>query len=119
MSTASRQDTSWRLQTDRSTPGATRFLHQRGITVLPDVLANAGGVTVSYFEWLQNRSGLYWEMEEVARRLKKTMDRESDHVFDLAEELDISLRTAAYLHGVKRIVGAIQEQGTREYFSED
>ena len=94
-------------------------LHQQGVTVLPDVLANAGGVTVSYFEWLQNRSGLYWELEEVSRRLKKTMDRESDHVFDLAEELDISLRTAAYLHGVKRIVGAIQEQGTREYFSED
>ncbi|MDE0411149.1 MAG: Glu/Leu/Phe/Val dehydrogenase [Gammaproteobacteria bacterium] len=94
-------------------------LHQRGITVLPDVLANAGGVTVSYFEWLQNRSGLYWELEEVSRRLKKTMDRESDHVFDLVEELGISLRTAAYLHGVERIVGAIQQQGTREYFSED
>ncbi len=94
-------------------------LHQRSITVLADVLANAGGVTVSYFEWLQNRSGLYWELEEVSRRLKKTMDRESDHVFDLVEELGVSLRTAAYLHGVERIVGAIQEQGTREYFSED
>ena len=94
-------------------------LHQRGTTVLPDVLANAGGVTVSYFEWLQNRSGLYWELEEVSRRLKKTMDRESDHVFDLVEERGVSLRTAAYLHGVERIVGAIQQQGTREYFSED
>ncbi len=93
-------------------------LFKRGVTVLPDVLANSGGVTVSYFEWLQNRSGLYWENAEVNKRLKKTMEREADHIFDAAREQDTSLRTAAYQHGVKRIVGAIQEQGTQEYFSQ-
>ncbi len=92
------------------------ILAERKILVLPDVLANAGGVTVSYFEWVQNRAGLYWDEQEIIERLKKVMDREAECIFDLAERKHISLRTAAYLHGVERIVGAIREQGTREYF---
>ena len=95
---------------------ADAILTERGIPVLPDVLVNAGGVTVSYFEWVQNRTGYYWEESEVNTKLKIIMDRESNHIFDLAEQRDISLRTAAYLQGVRKIAGAISEQGTREYF---
>jgi len=92
------------------------ILQEKDIKVLPDVLVNAGGVTVSYFEWVQNLIGLYWEEDEVNERLKKKMDREAKSIFDLAEEKNISLRTAAYLTGVQRIAGAITEKGTREYF---
>lgn len=95
---------------------ADAILAEHGIAVIPDVLANAGGVTVSYFEWVQNRAGFYWEAEEVNNRLKKIMKREAGYIFDLAEKKALSLRTAAYLHGVERIAGAISEQGTHEYF---
>ncbi|MDQ7016743.1 MAG: Glu/Leu/Phe/Val dehydrogenase [Gammaproteobacteria bacterium] len=99
------------------TSQADAILNQHDITVLPDVLANAGGVTVSYFEWVQNRAGLYWEEEEVNERLAKFMRREAGHIFKRAEKEETTLRTAAYLHGVERIAGAIQERGTREYFT--
>jgi glutamate dehydrogenase (NADP+) len=95
---------------------ADAILSQKNIPVIPDVLANAGGVTVSYFEWVQNHAGMYWSEEEVNEKLKKIMDRESNIIFDLAEEKNISLRTAAYLQGVSRIAGAIHERGTKEYF---
>ncbi len=98
------------------TSNADTILEQRGIVVLPDVLVNAGGVTVSYFEWVQNRAGLYWEEAMVNDRLKKKMSKEAKAVFTIAEDKGLSLRTAAYLLGVKRIAGAIGEQGTREYF---
>ncbi len=95
---------------------ADAILATRGIPVLPDVLVNSGGVTVSYFEWVQNRAGYYWELDEVNTKLKIIMDREARNIFALAEEKNISLRTAAYIYGVQRIAGAISEKGTREYF---
>lgn len=98
------------------TSAADVILEEKGITVLPDVLVNGGGVTVSYFEWVQNRAGLYWEEQEVNDRLKKKVIRQANAIFDLVDEKKISLRTAAYLLGVKRIAGAIAEKGTREYF---
>ncbi len=95
---------------------ADSILEAKSINVIPDVLCNAGGVTVSYFEWVQNRAGFYWDEEEVNQRLKTIMDRESNLIFDMANEKNISLRTAAYLHAVKRIAGAIGERGTHEFF---
>ena len=98
------------------TSEADEILEKKGIQVLPDVLANAGGVTVSYFEWVQNRAGYYWEEDKVNARLKKCITREAGTIFDLADEKQVSLRTAAYLQGVNRIAGAIAQQGTLEYF---
>ena len=94
------------------------ILDKKGTRILPDVLANGGGVTVSHFEWVQNRAGFYWEEQEVNDRLKAKMEKEAKAIFDLAGSKKISLRTAAYLQGVKRIAGAISEKGTREYFQE-
>lgn len=101
------------------TSEADLLLEKRGVTVLPDVLANAGGVTVSYFEWVQNRAGFYWDAGKVNSRLEKLMAREAKGIFELSQDKQISLRTAAYLQGVKRIAGAITQQGTHEYFLSD
>lgn len=98
------------------TSEADVILEKNGVFVLPDVLANAGGVTVSYFEWVQNRAGYYWGEEKVNARLEKCITREAMDIFGLSDEKGISLRTAAYLQGVNRIAGAITQQGTREYF---
>lgn len=100
-----------------TTSRAGEILAHRQIDVLPDILANAGGVTVSYFEWVQNRSGLAWSLDEVNGKLGEIMGRETRHVLDQAEELDTDLRTAAYVHALKRISEAVEATGTREYFA--
>lgn len=99
------------------TPKADAILEANNVQVIPDILANSGGVVVSHFEWVQNRSGLYWEAEEVDQRLAQTMRRESNVVFDLAAEYKTSLRTAAYLHGIKRLAGAMELQGNQKFFA--
>jgi len=96
--------------------GADAILIERGVEVVPDVLANAGGVTVSYFEWTQNCSGHYWTSEEVATRLARRMTDEAERVFDRAAEHGIDLRTAAYAHALERIGTAIAALGTESYF---
>jgi len=98
------------------TAGADKLLDARGITVLPDILANAGGVTVSYFEWVQNRQGYYWSAEEVQQRLKPLMEQEAMHVWSIAQRKAISMRTAAYVHGLQRLSAAIEAHGTQSYF---
>ena len=95
---------------------ADDILDATNAIVIPDVLANAGGVTVSYFEWVQNRAGYYWEEQEVNEKLKKIMQKQAAKIFDLAQKKAISLRTAAYLDGLEKISGAIQNRGTKEYF---
>ncbi len=96
---------------------ADRILEQREITVIPDILANAGGVTVSYYEWLQNRSGDYWSAETVDQRLESRMREQYRKVRELAEELEISFRQAAYCLALKRLGAAADALGTRSLFN--
>ena len=98
------------------TADADAILEKKGIVVLPDILANAGGVTVSYFEWVQNRQGYYWDLEEVHQRLLKTMEREGRAVWTISRERGTSVRTAAYIHALSRLANAIEAHGTQSYF---
>nr|WP_199296546.1 Glu/Leu/Phe/Val dehydrogenase [Leptolyngbya sp. FACHB-711] len=96
------------------TSAADAILESKGIQVFPDILVNAGGVTVSYFEWVQNRSGLYWSLEEVNRRLNEKMTEETERIWVTAKELSCSMRTAAYVHALDRLGQALRTRGTRE-----
>ncbi len=102
-----------------TTNDADQVLTDRDVAVVPDVLANAGGVTVSYFEWAQNRMGLQWTLSEVRSRLEEIMERETDGVLDFAEDKSTDLRTAAYTVALHRIGEAVAAQGTRRYFSDE
>lgn len=99
------------------TPEADGVLDQKGVIVVPDVLANAGGVTVSYFEWTQNKQGFYWTLEEVHERLRQIMIREYQAIQAMAREKNVSLRTAAYAHALRRLAGAIESTGTSQTYA--
>jgi glutamate dehydrogenase (NADP+) len=98
------------------TSAADKILEEKGISVFPDILVNAGGVTVSYFEWVQNRSGLYWTLEDVNQRLRQKIVEETNKIWKIAQELSISMRTAAYVHALNRLGEAINAKGTRDYY---
>jgi glutamate dehydrogenase (NADP+) len=101
------------------TPEADVVLNRKGVFLLPDILANAGGVTVSYFEWVQNKTGFYWTLEDVHRRLRERMVVEFNHIYDISKEKQIDMRTAAYVHALTRLGVAIESLGTRRFFSVD
>lgn len=98
---------------------AEAVLDARGVTIVPDVLANAGGVSVSYFEWVQNRSGFPWDLPEVRDKLAQYMSRAFEQVWQIAEAEQLSLRAAAYTAALRRISEATTAHGTREYFKGD
>ncbi len=99
------------------TSGADEILARKGIVVLPDILANAGGVTVSYFEWVQNRQGFYWPVEEIHERLRVIMEREGEAVWQVSRDKSTSCRTAAYVHALSRLAEAIEAHGTQPFFT--
>lgn len=101
------------------TSKADAILADRGIPVLPDVLVNTGGVIVSYFEWIQNRTGDYWTAKKVAERMQERISEQSELCFKLAEDEDISFRNAAYMQGIRRITQAMDDRGNQGYFNGD
>ncbi len=93
------------------TADADRLLADRGVTIVPDILANAGGVVVSYFEWVQSRAQFYWELDEVERRLDIYMRRAMELVLATSRTYDSSLREAAFIVAVERVARAIEKRG--------
>ena len=94
-----------------TTMEATRILTERGILLVPDVLASCGGVTVSYFEWVQNNQGYYWSEEEVEEKLEKVMVKAFNNVYDTAQSRKIDMRLAAYIVGLRKMAEAVRFRG--------
>ena len=94
-----------------TTTRADKILNKAGVLVVPDILANSGGVTVSYFEWVQDRQGLFWREQEVNDRLEHIMVQSFHDVAAMADEHKVSFRVAAFMLAIKRVVDAIQLRG--------
>jgi glutamate dehydrogenase (NAD(P)+) len=90
---------------------ADTIFHERGIPVVPDILANAGGVTVSYFEWVQDLGRLFWDRDEIRSRLADKMMDAFDRVWDVSEEKKITLRQSAMVAAIREVAGALESRG--------
>ncbi len=94
-----------------TTPEADEILYQKGVLVLPDILASAGGVTVSYFEWVQNLQNFYWTAEEVDQRLERMMVDAFENVYTMAKRKQVKMRDAAYLVAIDKVAQAMRTRG--------
>jgi glutamate dehydrogenase (NAD(P)+) len=91
--------------------GADEILNNKGIFVVPDILANAGGVTVSYFEWVQDRGGYFWDEETVNSRLTTIMEKSFRHVLEVAKKYSVNMRIAAYTLAIDRVAAVHRLRG--------
>ncbi len=94
-----------------TSPEADKILEDRGVVVIPDILANAGGVVTSYFEWVQNIQSFFWNIDEVNRNLNRIMNKSFEEVWSFSKEKRVNLRTGAYMLGVDRVAKALQQRG--------
>src|SRR5918993_2539915 len=94
-----------------TTPDAHRYLHERGVFIIPDILANAGGVTTSYFEWVQDRHGYFWEEDEVNKRLEAKMVEAFNDVLQTSIRYKTDMRTAAYIVAINRVATVTRMRG--------
>jgi len=92
-------------------PEADEILERRNITVIPDILCNAGGVTVSYLEWVQNRMGYYWNESRIQEDLQRIMRQSFKDVYDIAQESKVSMRVAAFMLGIRRVTEVSELRG--------
>jgi glutamate dehydrogenase (NAD(P)+) len=94
-----------------TTPDADDILNDKGVFLVPDILANAGGVVVSYFEWVQDLQAFFWDQEEVYRQLQRAMARSYYATEATAEEYGVDMRTAAQILAIKRVADALETRG--------
>jgi len=93
-----------------TTPEAEKILLKKNILIFPDILANAGGVVVSYFEWVQDMQGYFWELDEIHAKLDKIMTKAFWNVVDMAEKHKTDFRTAAYIFAIQKVAEAIEKR---------
>jgi glutamate dehydrogenase (NAD(P)+) len=94
-----------------TTPEADNQLHDRGVFIVPDILANAGGVTVSYFEWVQDRYGYFWTENEVNERLEAKMVESFNDVLETSKQYKVDMRSAAYIVAIRRVATVTKLRG--------